>query len=618
MLREVIGKSTEQLFKYAYTGSFDPWTKGHQSVVESFLRKDPDANVEIIIGKNPGKKNQLLTESDRAFVIIKGISEEFQSRIKVTIFEGVIADYMYEQNIPYFIRGVRDEKDYREEIDLAQLNSQLFGSPMTLLIPQVEASLSDVSSSNFKLLGNLGIPMDRYANAFTRELMKMKTTEKLFIGVTGGVASGKSTFCKKLTEFSEDQDIQIQTINMDALGHIVLETKEPILLFIKARKQIAKLFGDSVLEPDGTISRQKLGEEVFGNAQKLDTLTNLLSEPILYLLAKEIRSAKKGIVFIESAILIERNITELVDDNIIHVHTNAETQIERMKEKRGLTSIQAKKRINSQSSAKEIKDKIRILQNSNFDRLYFPVDTSEQLTNDDISEIYQQLISEYHRRKEVRRTDELFIPGDILVKDEDTFFSELSSYYSHSDRGYHNLKHIKEMLNCFQRYKIRFTNPNEVYLAILLHDVIYDVSKKDNEHQSALVAEQFINRHIENDDINIDLVKQLIELTALHAEDISGIDEEAKIFLDIDMVILAASRKRLHEYENGIFKEYSKLYSKDVYITGRRDFLKSVLGKDTPIYLSKLFQEQYEDTARKNIVYLLSQLAAAEENNLYS
>lgn len=602
----------EKVFKHAYTGSFDPWTKGHQSVVESFLKKDTDANVEILIGKNPDKKNQLLKEADRAFIIKHGISEEFQSRINVTIVEGVIADYMYEQNIPYFIKGVRDEKDFREEVNLANLNSQLFGSPMTLLIPQVEAGLGIVSSSNLKLLGNLGIPMDRYANAYTRELLKLKTTGKLFIGVTGGIASGKSTFCKKIAEFSANRDVPVHIINMDALGHIVLESREPVPLFSRARKQISKLFGDDVINENGTVNRQKLGWKAFDNPRKLETLTNLLSEPILYLLAKKIRAAEKGIVLIESAILMERNITELVDDNIIHVHTNAETQTARMRVSRGLTQSQAEKRIDSQLSAGELKEKISIVQTGNFDRLYLPVDTGTPLSEDGVTEIYEQLVFEYHRRKEARRTDYLFIPENIPVKNEDLFFDQLAEYYRSPDRGYHNLKHIAEMLNLFQIHRDQFSHPDEVYLAILLHDAIYNAARKDNEFKSAQLAEEFIERHIMNKNIDVKLVMKLIELTALHGDDISDIDDETRIFLDMDMAILASSEKRLIEYEKGVFKEYSELYTKAEYRDGRKDFLKSLLDKKTPVYLSGLFQEKYESTAEKNIRFLLTELEAGD------
>ena len=134
--------------KHAYTGSFDPFTKGHQSVIELFLSKDPDVNLEIIIGKNPDKKDHLLEEVERVFLIRKGVSKKYLHRIKISIVEGIIADYLYEQDIPYFIRGIRNVQDYHEEINLASLNSQLYGSPMTLLIPQVKSDLSTVSSSN--------------------------------------------------------------------------------------------------------------------------------------------------------------------------------------------------------------------------------------------------------------------------------------------------------------------------------------------------------------------------------------------------------------------------------------------------------------------------------------
>ena len=181
----------DKKYKFAYSGSFDPWTKGHSYVLISFLERDSDANVDIIIAKNISKK-VMFTLEERKFIIENSIPDRFQDRIRVTIVEGIVADYLYEKNIPYLIKGLRDEVDYRYEVNLASLNSQFYGSPMTLLIPQLDSNLGNVSSTNLKMLTNLGISLDRYANAFIREILKMKTSQKLLIGVTGGMGSGKS------------------------------------------------------------------------------------------------------------------------------------------------------------------------------------------------------------------------------------------------------------------------------------------------------------------------------------------------------------------------------------------------------------------------------------------
>ncbi len=604
----------EKKFKFAYPGSFDPWTKGHLSVLLSILEHDPDANVDIIIAKNQQKSGMFQFE-ERKFIIEKSIPTRFQDRVRVSIVSGVVADYLYENNIPYFIKGVRDEADYRYETNLATLNSQFYGSPMTLLIPQVNFDLSNVSSSNLKMLANLGISLDRYANAFVREILKMKTSKKWLIGVTGGITVGKSTFCHKLQEYAESHDVKIHYINMDHLNYIILNDKDYVLpVYRKIREQIGDEFGKAVLNDDGTINRRELGHIVFSDQGKLDRLTNILLEPMLYLMGQKMNSLSAGIILVESAMLFDRHLTELVDENVIYIYVEPAMQKQRLLETRQNYSLeQAQKRIDSQMSFPKIKETIAEIHNDQYDRLFLLYSGEMPLDEDIIANIYQNLEANYFFRQEVRRNSQIFIPQELTFQNDSQFLEDISKIYHSPERSYHNATHINELLIHYLKVKHLLKNPAEVYLAIIFHDIRHDPKIPSNEDTSAQLAKEYLKKNLTSSNINIDIVLHLIQLTAHHDQELYDLNYDEQLFLDMDMSILAVHRERLLEYERQIYQEYSIIFTDLQYRKGRIAFLKKLLEKNT-IYHSIYFKSRYESIARENIQYLCE---FVQQNSIY-
>ena len=596
-----------QRFRYAYPGSFDPWTKGHLSVVINFLSKNSEDCIDIIVAHNPDKQG-VFTPEDRAFFIQKSIPAQFSSRVRISIVSGVVANYMYAQDIPYIIKGYRDSADFEAETRLAEINSQLFGSPMTLLMPQTESSLSIVSSSNLKMLANLGIRLDRYAPGSVREAVKLKTTGKMFIGVVGGIASGKSTFCKKLSANAKQGDIDIHHINLDDLGHIIYSETENVLpLYSKIRKQLVDIFGPSIQNPDGTINTKALGDIVFDDKALLDRLTNIMLEPILFLMAEKINRLGSGLILIESAILLDRNLSELVDENIVHVHVSPEEQIRRMMTVRNLSQEQAQKRLASQLTASDIQAYIDKQQKTDFGRLNLKIDSSVPV---DIEETFARLEREYFARFNTRREGSLFIPEGLTFRDNNSFFRLITEKYNSAERHNHSLLHIEEMLTEFHRIKHLLKNPLEVYLAIIFHDIIYDIQSQSNEEDSVNFAREWLSSNLTTTDINIDCVVKLILLSKKYGNASltqAELSEDEKIFLDMDMSIFGARLNRVLEYDEGVGKEYKSKYPVEVYNPERLKFLRSLQGQ--PLYLSGYYQNRLGEKATENLEQLIQALS---------
>ena len=127
----------------------------------------------------------------------------------------------------------------------------------------------------------------------------------IVIGLTGGIASGKSTVANTLAELGA------QVINADNLGHELFNPGTDV------RDEIVSTFGKDVLLQNGAIDRHKLGEIVFNNPLALQQL-NLIMHPRMYhevaAIIADLRKRGTSVVVLEAALLVEAGWTSLVDE----------------------------------------------------------------------------------------------------------------------------------------------------------------------------------------------------------------------------------------------------------------------------------------------------------------
>lgn len=179
----------------------------------------------------------------------------------------------------------------------------------------------------------------------------------------------------------------------------------------------------------------------------------------------------------------------------------------------------------------------------------------------------------------------------------------LQAAYATPPRAYHNFAHVEEVL----RHYVEVANgpgwqqPEEVRLAVLYHDAIYEAGRKDNEARSADLAIEHIQRWLPDRDIDTARVAELINLTARHGALKPGdVDRDAALFLDCDMAILAADAATFAAYDRGITAEYRGKVPAWLFKLNRRRFLKGLLGKGR-IFLSDWFHERLDAQARINL-----------------
>ncbi|WP_353948116.1 dephospho-CoA kinase [Sporolactobacillus sp. Y61] len=165
----------------------------------------------------------------------------------------------------------------------------------------------------------------------------------IIIGLTGGIASGKSTLSAWLNRH------HYPLIDADRISREVVEPGSGAL------KQIADAFGPHILHKDGSLDRQALGRIIFTDKEKRRRLNEMLHPLIRARMRKEISTFRKlgaPVVFLDVPLLFEGGLDHWADKTIV-VTVNRENQLHRLMTRNGLSRSQAETRIAAQMSLKE-------------------------------------------------------------------------------------------------------------------------------------------------------------------------------------------------------------------------------------------------------------------------
>jgi predicted metal-dependent HD superfamily phosphohydrolase len=185
-------------------------------------------------------------------------------------------------------------------------------------------------------------------------------------------------------------------------------------------------------------------------------------------------------------------------------------------------------------------------------------------------------------------------------------FKGLVELYSEDQRAYHNLSHIKALLDTAAGYKAAIENGPAVCFAIWFHDAVYNTRADDNEEQSAEMAVQALSRMAVPDD-TILLVRKMILATKHHQAE--ALPDDGKLFLDFDLAILSREAAIYKAYSRAIRMEYEWV-PEALYRQGRQKVLNSFLQRER-LYFSRQMAGHFEAQARHNIEEELRELAQA-------
>jgi dephospho-CoA kinase len=165
----------------------------------------------------------------------------------------------------------------------------------------------------------------------------------IVIGLTGGIATGKSTVTNYLA----------------GLGTVIIDAdklaRELVLPGSLALKEIKAIFGGQVIQEDGFLDRKALGKIIFSDQTQREQLDNIMIPKIIARteeLIEHYRRADVSVVVIDAPLLFEVGMNDIVD-TVWVVYVPRDVQIHRLMARDGLTEFQAKERLAAQTSIEE-------------------------------------------------------------------------------------------------------------------------------------------------------------------------------------------------------------------------------------------------------------------------
>jgi len=165
-----------------------------------------------------------------------------------------------------------------------------------------------------------------------------------YFGLTGGIASGKSTVAAAFSALGA------RIIDADKIGHELLLSSSPVFA------EVVSTFGRNILGGSGEIDRRRLGPLVFADPSKLEQLNAILHPRIIAAVEERVRECRAqdpaAVVIVDAALIYEAGIGGRFRKMIV-AWCRPEQQIERLIAKAGLPREEAERRIQSQIPAEE-------------------------------------------------------------------------------------------------------------------------------------------------------------------------------------------------------------------------------------------------------------------------
>ncbi len=165
--------------------------------------------------------------------------------------------------------------------------------------------------------------------------------EKIIVGLTGNLGSGKSTVGNFLKELGAD------VINADEIGHEVLK---------HVKNEVVKRFGNEIVNEYGEIDRKALAYRAFESKETVEILNSIVKPHIVKLIDDLVKNSRARIVVVDGALIFEYNMEDYFD-YIVYVYTPEEMSIERFMKRTGYPRDMAKKILSYQMPASLKKEK---------------------------------------------------------------------------------------------------------------------------------------------------------------------------------------------------------------------------------------------------------------------
>ncbi len=193
-----------------------------------------------------------------------------------------------------------------------------------------------------------------------------------------------------------------------------------------------------------------------------------------------------------------------------------------------------------------------------------------------------------------------------LLPDSAELGARLVAAYGEPTRAYHNVHHLTAVLDTVTVLKEEAIDRELVNLAAWFHDAVYDVSRRDNEEQSARLAQTtLLGQGLTSSQVAE--VTRLVRLTA-HHNPAPG-DHNGAVLCDADLGVLASDPESYAGYVRAVRSEYASVNDED-WRAGRTAVLQHLL--ELPVLFRTPIAAPWESAARENLQAELESLASTE------
>ncbi|MGN6132237.1 MAG: HD domain-containing protein [Nocardioidaceae bacterium] len=177
---------------------------------------------------------------------------------------------------------------------------------------------------------------------------------------------------------------------------------------------------------------------------------------------------------------------------------------------------------------------------------------------------------------------------------------QLLETYGAPGRGYHDTRHLAEVLHRLDELLDEDDDRDAVLLAAWFHDAVYDGSADDEERSARLAEAELAGL----DQGLADEVARLVRLTIGHRPRPG--DRSGEVLCDADLAILAAPDQRYADYVAGVRREHAHVSEQD-FARGRAAVLRALLAKPT-LFHTEAARARWEEAARGNVARELAGL----------
>lgn len=154
-----------------YAGSFDPITNGHLDIIKRASKMFDELTVGIIASQ----KSALFSLEERKHIVeedTKGLRN-----VKVSTFDGLLADYVKREGFDCVVRGLRSTVDFDFEIQMTQMNARLYDGMAETVFLMTNPEYSFISSSLVKEVALYGGDISGLLPSFSEEMLLKKYKE---------------------------------------------------------------------------------------------------------------------------------------------------------------------------------------------------------------------------------------------------------------------------------------------------------------------------------------------------------------------------------------------------------------------------------------------------------